>query len=649
MEKEQDYISDFIIFLKAKYGFKKKPLEINELFTTVQLNDEIGKAIIEIAKTKKYVSLLAESGLLDYTGFISEAFNKLGKKILPDVVEDEELTKDINKYFHNKTDYKWLDAIPTKELADIFLKIKWPQDEKAKKYIEREILNSIIILSQKIASIGIEREVVAKISKFDDLDSPFIGLNREVTLFVEKILGDPNSIPSQRQNDFNQIMVMLSQCASQMSILYKHKDQFGISLKMTVLIRKLEKYFDRLKNLLEWIQAEKIEDKALISAIILKEVVKTQNTKNSLRKHFKSNLEFISFKIVENTSKSGELYIASTKREYWKLFRRALGGGVIVAFLCWFKTSIYFQFLPAIWTAFFYSLNYALGFVLIHVLKYTLATKQPAMTASTIAESLSNNGKNPDWLNTSTKLLIRQIRSQFISLVGNAIIALPMAFIIGWVYYYFTGTHIASPSKALILIKELNIFKSLAIFHAAIAGIYLMLSGLVSGYYENVWVYNNLHQRIIKNERLNFVFGTSKIVKMSSYIGNNIGGISGSIFLGFCLGSTGIIGRALGLDIDIRHITFASGNFGIAFASLNNFIEWPIILNCLLGITIIGVVNVFVSFGLSILIALNSRGTKFLEIKQLFSKLFYQLFSNGTTFFYPSKVSKINKEQDSSN
>ncbi len=137
---------------------------------------------------------------------------------------------------------------------------------------------------------------------------------------------------------------------------------------------------------------------------MLKEFVYAENTRYSLRKHFSMNLQLLTFKVIENTSKTGEHYIASDRPAYWKLFGKALGGGIIVAFLCANKTRLYFQHLPIFWEAFFYSLNYAFGFMLIHVLGFIIATKQPAMTASTIAANLSNNGENPNWLESTTHL-----------------------------------------------------------------------------------------------------------------------------------------------------------------------------------------------------------------------------------------------------
>ncbi len=635
---QMDYLRSLIDGLR-KSGAGETPRTGN-LTGDARANALLAGQIFNILHQKKFVSLLSASGFGDNVGVFSGALTKLSYKLLPPVSEENELETDINFYFHRKDDYKWVNKISEEEWADFFLSLTWPDLPVEFEYIEKEILNTIVVLAQKIASIGIEREVISKIPHLDDLDSPFLGLNREVTMYVEKILQGRDVRETGRENDYKHILVMLGQCKGQMSYLYKHKDQFGISLRMTLMIRKLESYLERIRDLLNWNEAKDPREKALIAAKVFKEVIYTQNTRNSLRKHFSTNLQFLSFKVVENTSRTGEHYIATNKKEYWHLFRMALGGGIVVAFLCCFKAKIGLQHFPIFWEAFFYSLNYSLGFMLIHILRFTLATKQPAMTASTIAASLSNNGQNPDWLSDSTKLLTRQIRSQFISLLGNALIAFPIAYLIDWTYYYVNGRHIVNADKALKMIMDLHPTESYALFHAAIAGVYLMVSGLISGYYENKWVYNKMYPRVVGNKKLTRLFGRRKLEKGAVYLEKNIGGLMGNLFLGLFLGSTAAIGTTLGLPLDIRHVTFASGNFGIAVAGLEHQVSVYLWINALTGIALIGLVNVMVSFGLSILIALNSRNTGMHETRQLFTRLFHQFFNNGSTFFYPEGDSR---------
>lgn len=172
-------------------------------------------------------------------------------------------------------------------------------------------------------------------------------------LYVEKVLNGSDYFAVDQENDYKHILVMVSQCKSQISYIYKRKDEFGISLQLTYQVRQIEQYLKRLAQLLEVLQTTDENRRWLVITQLLKEFVYAENTKYSLRKHFSVNLELLTFKVIENTSKTGEHYIASDKSAYWTLFVRAMGGGIVVAFLCANKTRLYFQHLPIFWEALF--------------------------------------------------------------------------------------------------------------------------------------------------------------------------------------------------------------------------------------------------------------------------------------------------------
>ena len=643
-----NYFGKFIEIIRSSYKAKTKDKPFEEILNTILLDrrekDLLAEQIYSILFSTKFVSLLTEAEIGSNKGFFSDASTRLSYKFLPPVDDPVELRTQFDNFFDDKKDYHWVQAIPDENwyhfFADIFREISPALAE----YIERELLNSILVLAQRAANLGIEPEVVSKIPRIDDLDSPFLGLNREVMLYVEKTLNQYNYSEEGRDSDYKHILVMISQCKTQVNYIYKHKDVFGISLQLTYMMRQLEQYLKRLSQLLELLQTNIKQRQWMIVTDLFKEFVYAENTKYSLRKHFSINLQLLTFKVIENTSKTGEHYISSDRSGYWRLFRKALGGGIIVGLLCCNKTRLYFQHLPIFWEAFFYSLNYSIGFMIIHILGFIIATKQPAMTASTIAANLSNNGQNPNWLETTTQLLIRLVRSQFISLVGNASIAFPVAYGLDWLYFYFNGFHIADPAKAHKLIGELNAWESLAIPHAALAGVYLMISGLIAGYYENKWIYNKFSLRLVSHPGLIRLLGQKRLNRAANYFEHNFGALAGNFALGVFLGSTSAIGFTFGLPLDIRHITFASGNFGIAFAGLNSHISTDLWINSVIGITCIGIMNVLVSFGLSIAFALKSRNARFGEVKSLLGNLSWQFFHHGSAFFFPVKATV--KEND---
>ena len=333
---------------------RKHPAEVTplvEYLVTFPFRKELFDQVNQWAKDRKFVALLSEIGMSDHEGFWSELNDKVSFKILPPIVSSQEFLEIFRRYFDQPTDYLWVQRIPNEAWAQFASIATLPKP--VYQNFEKEVLNTLHVLAHKVAAIGIEREVISKLPHLDDLDSPFLAVSREITGFVESRIFQQNR---EESVDYKHIRVIIGQCQTQINQLYKHKDRYGISLKMTLLIRKLEKYLSRMKQLLSWLETQDSSERLERTIRLFKEMVETQNTQQSIRKYLRETLQFLSFKIVENTSKTGENYIATTPKEFWILFRKALGGGVVVAFLCVFKTLIYYLHLPIFWEAFFYSL-----------------------------------------------------------------------------------------------------------------------------------------------------------------------------------------------------------------------------------------------------------------------------------------------------
>src|SRR5690606_37561404 len=131
-----------------------------------------------------------------------------------------------------------------------------------------------------------------------------------------------------------------------------------------------------------------------------------------------------------------------------------------------------------------------------------LATKQPAMTATTIIKAIEEGMKKQT--NTGEKhhafaaLFARLFRSQFIAFVGNVIMAFAMALFLIWLIDWTTGVNIAD-TKWHALLKDARPVHSPAIFHAGIAGVFLFLSGIISGNVSNKNKHNQVYYRIQAN------------------------------------------------------------------------------------------------------------------------------------------------------
>ncbi|GAB4337633.1 MAG: site-specific recombinase [Flammeovirgaceae bacterium] len=635
------YLKDLIKIIRPRNSSKIKNA-IQQIYNFIAYMDAYSelrisffKYILSIFLTNKPLQLYTESGIYSTKGFWQEVRQKWNYKLLPPLALQGELSTVLNEIFYKKDDFKWVLSIPDEIWIEMLKSIGFLKESNDNQsYILNNLLNSALILAQRITVIGLENEISDKLPAIEDLQSPFFGLTKEVTSYVEKYKQN-FGYHYINEEDYRQILVMLKQCEESVLLLHRNKDKYGVSLYQTHLILRLEQHIRRLRIILTLIQENRPEERNFQLVKLFKELVEAENTKYNIIRYLSDYLSIISYKIVEHTSQTGKHYISTNKEEFIKLLWAALGGGLIVAFLVCIKTLVYFLHAPKFWEAFFYSINYSLGFIIIHLLHFTLATKQPAMTASTIALSLDKQKGN--LMNDSVVMFSQIFRSQMISLLGNVLMVVPIAYLLAWSYQNFYGMPIADTEKASKMIAEIHPFNSLSLVFAALTGVYLMTAGLISGIYDNSVVYNQIPQRIENHPFLNKVFPRKWLISLAKYIGKNLGGLAGNFYLGIFLGTTSVIGFMMGIPLDIRHITFSAGAFALSYQVLEEQIVKEEIIWSVIGILGIGFFNVLVSFGLSVMVALKARRTSFKQFRQLVFAILVYMIKHPLEFFIPSK------------
>lgn len=615
------------------------------LKTYPELRVSLQKVIKHLFENHNQIRLYTESGIPDGNGFFKSLGRKLTYKFFPPEVRSTSFKDTLNFIFYKNNDYKWLEQIPN-ELWSRFFKEMAFEDADPSDYYNifiEQLLNSIQVLSHRITALGLETEIIDKFPKLEKFESPFLAQNDEITHLIKNFEKGGSVDKSLLEQDYKQSRVLLSQCEEIIREIRKSRDETGASLMLTTLLLRLQKSIERLYELLDLVIAPNQEAALpyLKTIRLFKKLVFSENRKNSIRDHIDANVDLLALQVTEHAGKTGEHYITKNRQEYRKMFRSALAGGLIVGFLSCFKVLAYYLRLAPFGTAFLYSMNYSLGFILIFVTKATLATKQPAMTATKIAQSLDKDYSDRIAIANLAEMIVRVSRSQFVAFVGNVVLAFPIAYGAAMAYYWYYGEHLAGPQKSLHLIHELHPWESLSLFHAGIAGVCLFVSGVISGYYDNSVVYNKIPQRIKQHRIMNKIFGKKLTHKIGTYIENNLGSLAGNFFLGIFLGSIGTIGFILGLPLDIRHITFASGNFGLAFAGLDHAVDWQTFSITFLGIAGIGFVNFIVSFGLALFVAIKSRKVNFKQSALLGAFLWKRFRLHPSQFFFAPKISVV--------
>ncbi|RYE95624.1 MAG: recombinase, partial [Oxalobacteraceae bacterium] len=494
---------------------------------------------------------------------------------------------------------------------------------------------------------------------------PFLMQNIEVNRYLDEYARYLNGdIP--RPDDARHLLVMLDQCEDVVLKIRRLALSSGTSIALTYLLVALQQSIDRLQKLLFLVDVPEVATdtdtadsetatQGVLSAMaagtpqlagaapsavtltpqgnvavvadqpplvltareravieLAEELIEAHNTKYQVTNLVRDNVDLLARNVTENASRTGEHYIAEDRKGLRKMLWSSSGAGFIVGFMALLKILLGYLHSPPLVQAFLFSMNYSFGFVLIHMLHFTVATKQPAMTAQRIAASLhrSATGRGLD-VDRLAELVNKVFRTQMVAVLGNVLVAFPVAWAIAEGVRWYRGEHLVDPIKALHLLNEIDPVNSPALFYAAVAGVWLFVAGLVSGYYDNKALYTRMGQRVQQLRGLRTLLGPARLARLGAYVENNLGGLMGNFFFGILLGTTGTVGFLLGLPIDIRHITFSAANFATALVALDYQMTLPQILNATAGVLLIGTINLLVSFGLALWVALRARKIRF--------------------------------------
>ncbi|OHX10898.1 recombinase [Chromobacterium sphagni] len=594
------------------------------------------QALCTLLAESRQIPLYTEAGILANDGFGTTLLRRLGERALPMPYNPDSLRDRFGLLFNHKHDYQWLAAIPDATWHGLWRAMAWPEgpQQDSERQTRLQLLESVQVLSARITAIGLEPELVRVCPEVERFASPFMHLSAEVQRYVDsyrQALTDASTPPE----DEKQVLVLLEQCEAILGKVRKNAARYGISVSLTYHGLRLAQSIERLRALLELLSPE--HDPAGQPQLfrLLVDFARAENRKYSLRDLFKSNTELLALQVTEHAGRHGEHYIAEDRRDWSQMGRAAMGAGLIVGFMALIKLMLARGHLPLLWEGIAFGLNYAIGFIIVQILHFTIATKQPAMTAARLAAVLHEQHGRKKQLEQLADLIVKVVRTQFVAILGNVLLAIPTAGLIAFAWHGLFGSPVVDAAKAQKLLHEIDPIHSLALPHAAIAGIFLFLSGLIAGYYDNKAVYRRIPERIANHRLLRKLLGENRAWRLGNYVEHNLGALAGNFYFGMFLGLTGTVGTILGLPLDIRHITFSSANLAFASVALDFQLPMGTVLLACAGVALVGVVNLGVSFFMALWVALRSRklsGSLLLPLIPILAKRFIR---HPLGFFLP--------------
>lgn len=461
--------------------------------------------------------------------------------------------------------------------------------------VRRPFASAMVILATRVAGAGVEVRLSERLPQLEAWNSPFVELSRVIDSFAEAWVG-----AGDLETDPRGALEAIARCVAEVCRFREQKEELGTTLHLSSASLRMLQQLERLRLLVECTCTQyRARAIAALGLGVLEEVCR----RGPIRHFVRQKLDLLAYLVVGHAAQKGEAYAVRSSREYWSFWARSLLGGTIVAFFALAKLHLSHESLAPVPQALVYGLNYAVCFVLIYVFGATLATKQPAFTASRIADALEEGADYE-----SFPELVRAIwRSQFVSFLGNILGAATVAVAIALVFASATGQPLVDPDEALLLADKAHPLRSGAVWYAAIAGVMLSVAGFFAGFVDNAVVFHRVADRVMAGGGVFRALPDRIRAPLAARIEKSTGGLAGNVLLGFLLGSAGTIGMMLGLPFDIRHIAFASSHCALALLYAPGLHTASAALVVVASVCVIGLVNFVVSFGVTLAVAIDAR------------------------------------------
>lgn len=594
---------------------------------------------LALQNTVDATALLADFGFASRSAFVSELFERLRLKLLPGTPETADASTLFSLVLHSEFDARWiasLDAGLLARLADVLQGPSTGTPDPGKtpgqpSAWQATLIEAITFCTSQIRATGFSPELRLRMSTPARQSGPFHALARDLENLLDSVRASPTHATAQRTQALQHYLTQLDACRHAAASVYTHLDAHGISVNLVFQLRQLRERALRIRALLDCLLSEQAHQH---TAALLAHLVTVGQQRLSVRALITANSSMLAAKVAERSSETGEHYITRNRAEYRTMLRQAAGGGAVMSLTTLIKFVVLSMGLSAFWGGFYAGMNYAASFVLVQLLHWTVATKQPAMTAPAMAAKLKDLG-HPDAVEGFVDEVAHLVRSQVAAIAGNLALVIPGVLLISTGMWLAWGQPMIDAAVAKHVLHDLTLLGPTALF-AAFTGMLLFASSIIAGWVENWFVLHRLDSALRYNPKITGTLGIARADRWASVLRNNISGLAANVSLGLMLGLVPAFATFFGLGLEVRHVTLSTGQLAAAAASMGTDVfQLAAFWWCVAGLAATGLLNVGVSFYFAFRLALRAHNVSGVDRARINGAIRARLRKRLLSFFWP--------------
>jgi len=559
------------------------------------------------------IRLLADTGLPTQLSISKEVMHRIANRILPRYRTPENLPDLLFRLELTEDDAQWIGSLDGETVERAAALVATPTSL---------LLRAAQLVAVRIASVGTSRSILELRSSNELLDSAFMDLPPMVRQ-IRALQVDAGEMPTWQAE--------VARCRRVLDEISALIDKRGASTESLYHHELLSAQLTRLAVLLNLA----LDTGLLPSREVGMAIVRGLATEHGLRAVGRAETKRLALKITEYTGSTGEHYVVRSRKEWWANLRAGAYGGCVTAFTALVKFGLSALPLAPVILGLGLAFNYTVSFWILQIFHFSLASKQPAMTASALASSLADKGD----MEHNVELIAAISRSQAAVTISNVAATATLALVLDYLVHLATGRWFLTTPEAEHALRGVNPVGTLTIVYAAVTGFFLWLSSLAAGAGSNWSAYRRLPEATREDVRIKRIFGKAFAQKLGDFVEHNLGGMIGYAALGFLLGFMPVLlSRFFGIALEVRHVTLhaAAAAYGIlplrdAGELMPRDLVWAAA-----GIAVIGFFNFTVSAWLALLTASQARDLTREDRGELWKALRRAFFTKPSRFFWAS-------------
>ena len=612
---------------------------LNQLDKQPALHDKLRGLVQAFWQDIDAAALYADLGFGARRSFANELLTRVQNRLLPGTPETRDLAALFRLLFVS-ADAAWVAALDATTLART-VALFGPGGT----FAQAALLDAITILVSAVHAGGYSPALRLRMDADALKDEPFRQITAAAAALRTAVLEGRSEAALQ---DGAYLRALLDACRRAAASVLPHLEEFGVSVNIVYDLEQQQARTHRIDQLIACVLAPDVqaEGRSLMLALL-----QALGDQRGVRALFAQHYSLLARQVTERSAETGEHYITRNGSEYRDMLRRAAGGGAVIAVTTFVKFAILAIGLSAFWAGVWSGGNYALSFVIVMLLHWTVATKQPAMTAPALAASLpsmnATDGADSEAaveaaLETFVDRVAQLIRSQVAGIIGNVAMCVPLVLGAQLLVKAIWGAPLVGAKDAHHVLESLTLLGPCVLF-ASFTGVLLFVSSLIAGWAENWFVFHRLDSAIAWNPRIVARLGAARAQRWSRWWRANVSGLAANISLGLLLGLVPPLLGFVGLPLDVRHVTLSSGQLAAALGALgSSLLREPAFWWCVAGISATGVLNLSVSFGLAFAVALRSRGVRLKQRRRVVMAILRRVRRHPLSFLWPPRAGGTN-------